>query len=302
MFWILPTIVTSEIRDAPNLGFHQYELPPHTVLAIENPEVRYRMAMFWSGDADDDPSVVIGCTLWGMVYLHHPVLVNSAFPVGELVRFKSDGRVQVQLWVFPIDFCAPTTFFYSAESSLSDEFRLTESFVNGLCLFFDNPSLKNRVIAQIKSKRVDYSISRVEVINTQLDRLDCQKNRCLREIKGRFFVRFVGAKVGLKLMIETEFQKNEAFGRCSRNAIPVWDGNLSYAGTFPTADEEFICDEPVRLARKKWKHWIWIGCGICLMGCVISFPYCHWIRRQNREDWIPKQLQEGGRSRAIRFI
>jgi hypothetical protein len=299
MLCLLSACLSTETRDTPSVGFHHYDVPPHTVLAIENPEVRNRMVVIWSGEGDDDPSVVIACTLWGIVYIHHPILINYVFPVGELVRFKSDAPVQVQVWVLPIDFCAPTTFFYSATVSISDEFTLTGKIANGLCLFFDNPSMKNHVVAQIKSKRVDYSESRVEVIGGSFDRLECEKNRCTKEVNDRFFIRFVGANAGLRLLVETEFEKNEALAGCARNAIPVWDGNLSYTGILEVSDEEFLCDDPAQLMRKKQKKWLLTLGGGFVVVFAILLPYCSCIGMKNREERMPQQLQEMPVARPI---
>jgi hypothetical protein len=240
------------------------------------------MVLIWSAAADDDPSVIIVCQLWGIEYIHRPILLNSAFPVGEVVRFVADCRVQLQVWVFPIEFCTPATFFYSSGTAIWDEFTLAESLDKSLCLFFDNPSMNNAVIAQIKSKKVNYTESRVEVITSPLERLDCRKNKCARLVTDRFFIRFVGAKAGMRFFVETNFEKSMSLTGCGRNPIPVWDGNLSYAGKLEVMDEVLACDEGLEAAEGQRKRWILLFAGGGMI--AVFMAGCYWVR------W--KMLQE----------
>jgi hypothetical protein len=292
MLFFVVLVQGEQIRDTPGLGFHSYEVPARTPLLIQNPDAQNRIVMSWSGDADDDPSVLIMCTLWGVEYIHRPLLSNFVFPVGEIVQLRSDAVLRVQVWVLPIHFCAPTTFFYSAAHLVSNEFTLTENVVNGLCLFFNSASKKNRIIAEIKSKKVDYSESRVEIINSNFELLKCKKERCEQELGDRFFVRFVGAKTGLRLLVEAFFEHSDLLGACTRNSVPVWDGNLSYTVDLHATNEEFICDEPVLLARKRQKKWLFLAFGFLLSIFAIFSPF-DWRRVvHGRPDRVPVQLQD----------
>jgi hypothetical protein len=290
MLFFLALARADDAGDTPGFGLHVYEVPARSPLFIRNPDAQRRMAMFWSGPAAGDPSVVVSCVLWGVEYVHRPLLTNCAFPVGEVIRFESDLPATVQVWVLPIHFCAPTTFFYSAALMVWDEFTLTDTLVNGLCLFFSNPSPQNRVAAQIRSKKVNYSESHVQIIKANFEALECGKEKCERELSDRFFVRFVGAKAGLRLLIETAHEREHPRGPCARNSVPVWDGNLSYAVDLPVADEDFICDNPRRLTRKRQQKWLFLA---CILSFAMLAVFC--VVGDKKDRRIPLQLQEGAR-------
>jgi hypothetical protein len=300
MLFFLALAQVKEVRDRPGLGFHSYDLPAQTRLVIENPDAAHRVFMSWSGEADDDPSVVIACTLFGVRYVHRPLLVNYAFPVGEIVRFQSDSVVTVQIWVLPMRYCAPSTFFYSAAHLVSDEFTLTDSVADGLCLFFNGSPGRNRVVAAIRSKRVDYFESRVEVVAADFHAANCSKEKCDVDINGRFFVRFVGAKAGLRLLVEAFFEKHDILGACVRNSVPVWDGNLSYTVDLRAVDDDFICDEPGRLTRKKQKKWLIWGCWISVAVLAVVYPFIWKDSLNDGAKRVPMQLQDFPASRRRR--
>jgi hypothetical protein len=281
------------VRQILSIGFRAYDILPGTPVQFENQDGASRCVFIWQGDGDDDPSVVITCKLWGVEYVHRPILVTYAFPVGELITVQSDARLRLQTWTFPIGFCSPATHFYSAATFLTDEFTLAENITNGgLCFFFDNPSTTNHVIVQIMSKRVDYTESRVEVWNSDFERVQCGKARCDLKLHERFFVRVVGAKEGIRYYMEAHFEQHDTPGGCGRNAIPVWDGKLLYTAALKAVDEEFMCDDPSRINRRREiQFWILTGAlAIVIMAAVA------WLWRQSDETggWIrvPKQLLE----------
>jgi hypothetical protein len=173
--------------------------------------------------------------------------------------------LRLQTWTFPIGFCSPSTHFFSAATFLADEFTLAENITNGgLCFFFENPSTTNHVIVQITSKRVDYAESRVEVWNSNLERVECGKGKCDVKLHERFFVRLVGAKAGIRYYMETHFEQHDTPGGCGRNAIPVWDGTLWYTAALKAVDEEFLCDDPSRINRRRM-----IRFGILIAGIMV---------------------------------
>jgi hypothetical protein len=288
LLWARP-----QARQILSIGFRSYDIPSGTPVRFENPDGASRCVFIWGGDGDDDPSVVITCRLWGVEYVHRPILVNYAFPVGEWITIQSDVGLRLQTWTFPIGFCSPATHFYSAATYLADEFTLAENITNGgLCFFFDNPSTTNNVIVQIVSKRVDFTESRVEVWNGNFERVDCGKATCAVKLRERFFVRFVGAKAGIRYYIEAHFEQHDTPGGCGRNAIPVWDGKLLYTAALKAVDEEFMCDGPSGINRRRGiQFWILAaGLAVVIAATVV------WLRRQSDEtEWlsrVPRQLLE----------
>jgi hypothetical protein len=226
-------------------------------------------------------------------YVHRPILVNYAFPVGEWITIQSDAMLRLQTWTFPIGFCSPTTHFYSAAMFLADKFTLAENITNGgLCFFFVNPSTANHVIVQITSRRVDYTESHVEVWNGNFERVECGKGTCDVKLHERFFIRLVGAKAGIRYYVEAHFEQHDIPGGCGRSAIPVWDGKLLYTAALKAVDEEFICDDPSRVNRRR-EIQFWIlsaGIAVAIMAVVV------WLWKQSGEAGgltrMPKRLLE----------
>jgi hypothetical protein len=259
---------------SPRTGFNSYEVVPGAPLVISNPLAARRMVFIWTSDVEDNPSVIITCQLWGTEYVHRPLLIHHAFPVGERVIICSEAPLRLQVWAFPTEFCAPTTYSYSAAASMANEFTLTSNVTSGgLCLFFDNPSMQNRIVAQIQSKRFDPSHSMVEIWNAGFQQHQCPKARCKLLLSDRFFVRLVGALQGLRYHIEAHFERHEIRSACRRSAIPVWDGNLTYPPALGTFNEELICDTPIGMTRERKRN-VLIGAGVMmfvLLAIIASF-------------------------------
>jgi hypothetical protein len=248
-----------------------------------------QMVFIWTRDLDDDRSVTITCQLGGVEYVHRPLLINHAFPIGERIVVQSDTRLQLQVWAFPFGFCSPTTHSYSAAVSVSNRFTLMTNVTNGpLCLFFDNPSIRSLTVAQTQSRKFDPLHSMIEVWNGAFEQLNCPKKKCRLVIVDKFLVRLIGAGEGLRYYIKAHFQHNEILSVCGRTAIPVWDGNMTYTATLDTFNEELICDAPMRMTRET-KAFIKLG---VIMFVVLAVNKWLWNKSKKRADAsrTPRQL------------
>jgi hypothetical protein len=193
--------------------------------------------------------------LAALVCLSSPVLVNSAFAVGDPITLATDSRVRVRVWVLPIGFCSPMTHVYLASHSVSDTFTLTDN-ISRLCLFFDNPSRDTQITASIISRRVNFSRFRVEPWDSALGSVPCTKSACRANVRGVFFLRFVDARQGMRFAIDARFQRHEIQTLCERQPVPVWDANISYTVRLPASRERFYCDDAYAAAAERKRNWM----------------------------------------------
>jgi hypothetical protein len=289
MFLLLIRLCASIVHHA-TIGYQQFNVRPWAPLTIEFPEGIWRTVWLWEGEGGEDPSVMFTCKLWGMEYVYRPVLVNTAFPVGETITFAADSLLRVQVWVVPLGFCSPMTHVYSIAHSLSNAFTLTDN-ISHLCFFFDSPSLSTQITAEIVSKRVNFSASRVELWRGDLERIHCPKNKCKTRVSGRFLIRFIGAQAGMRLFLEGLFQRRHDLQNvCAREAVPVWDGNLSYTAGLPTRKEVFYCDESYDVwvqQRRNWK--ILAALAVCGAGLI---KFWFWYQKLENNGYVPIQFQQ----------
>jgi hypothetical protein len=277
------------------LGYHYFEVRPGDPLVIDFSGGLYRTVYYWEGERDDDPSVLVKCQMWGVEYVYKPTLANAAFFVGDIVTLLTDAPIEVQVWVFPIDFCSPTTHYYSIAQSFSNRFTLMEN-VSHLCLFFENPSRATQISAQILSKRVNFSESRIEIWDGGLERISCPKHKCEAMLHSKFFIRVVGAHSGLKIALSGSFKRHDLATVCTRDAVTVWDANQSYTAHLATVEEQFFCDDSLAVRMQYQWTIAWIGAavlGLCGGVCL----WLWWNRANGALTHLPARFRKEAVSR-----
>jgi hypothetical protein len=283
----------------PSLGYQSFEVHPHSPLVIDFSGGSFRTVYYWEGDGDDDPTVVISCRLWDVQYTYRPTLVNAAFPVGDIISLATDALIRLQVWVIPIGFCSPITHYYSIAHSFSDEFTLAENISN-LCLFFENPSRDTKISAEILSKRVNFSESRIEIWDSDLARVPCSKSQCDAQLHSKFFIRIVGARTGLRVALRGEFQRHELATVCTRDSVTVWDANLSYSASLATTAEKFWCDDSYAEKREKERLLLEIVVALVVLG--IAGLWFFVIRKSSLFGHVPAMLQAEKESRKVQLL
>jgi hypothetical protein len=270
-------------------GHQELSVGPGAPLTVDFAIGAWRTVWLWEGEGVDDASVTFTCMLWGIEYIYKPVLVNAAFPVGDIITFTTDCRLRVQIWVLPIGFCSPMTHVYSIAHSLSNTFTLTEN-ISHLCFFFDSPSQSTSITAEIVSKRVNFSASRVELWSGGLEPIPCLKSRCKASVSSRFFVRFVGAQAGMRFLVEGLFQRHDLESVCAREAVPVWDGNLSYTAGLPAQKELFYCDESYVAWLQQRRNWKILATVVVCGAALIRLWF--WCQKLDNKGYVPIQFQQ----------
>jgi hypothetical protein len=162
------------------------------------------------------------------------------------------------------------------------------------CFFVDSPS-GGELSVRLDSKQVNFSESRVEIWNSDLGRIPCPKNRCRARSSKRLLARFVNGRAGFRYSIKGDVNEHEIATPCSREAVPVWEGNATYAMPFVVWEERFECDG--RVLRSPLRKPVGELARVTAVGAAGIGIFALWIweimRKDRRERILVKE--EGGK-------
>jgi hypothetical protein len=229
-------------------GFQDYDIDPRHAFVVDTNSIS-RVLLHWDGDRGEDPTIVVKALLHEVEYIYRPTLTTSALVLGSRISFKSDSPLTLQTWVLPASICSPSSFFYFASRFFSTEFVIAEDS-SVLCFFIDNPSGADFSVRML-SKQVNFTDSRVEIWNAEVEPLPCPKNRCSIQATRRFFVRFVNPRAGFRYAMKGTFKEHEIAGACGTETIRNWEGNVSYVIQLRLWEERLVCDGAVVRAPQR---------------------------------------------------
>jgi hypothetical protein len=94
----------------------------------------------------------------------------------------------------------------------------------------------------------------------------------------------------MRLSMKGVFQRHDLENVCAREAVPVWDGNLSYTAKLPTQNELFYCDESYAAMVQQRRNWK-ILAAFVICGAAIARLW-FWRQNMDRNGYIPIQFQQ----------
>jgi hypothetical protein len=162
------------------------------------------------------------------------------------------------------------------------------------CIFIDNPS-GGGLSFRLESKRVNFSDARIEIWTTNLEKVDCPKNRC--KVRGkRLLARLVKGYAGFVYSIEADFTDHETVTPCGREAVEAWEGKDPYVAPHGIWDLRFLCDGVMIAKPPKLRVGRWIPLVVKLVIVVGVSGFCVLeILKKDRQR--PVVEEDGGRLR-----
>jgi hypothetical protein len=255
-----------------SVGYRFVSLPAEKSLDIDLANGKSQVLFLWDPHSDDDPGVRISYKTVDLIeYERVPVLSSSAFVFGGSARFQAKKQLGVHIWVLPSKLCGFSTYVYSTSISLSDDFTFAESYPS-ICFFFDNPSEKSLLRAEIR--QMMSADSTIEVYDTSLAKIDCAPQKCETRATRPFFVKFAAIRRGTRVRVEAHFQGHDTSNICGCEPVLVYSGNETVTQTLRMENQDLVCDDSFKIEpeqKKSLAYIVVIGTAALLIGigCLV---------------------------------
>jgi hypothetical protein len=287
------------------VGYRFVSLPAEKPLDVDLANGKYRVLFLWDPHSDDDPGVGIAYKTLDLVpYERVPILSSSAFVFGSSARFQAKKQLGVHVWVLPSELCGYSTYVYSTSISLSDDFTFAETYPS-ICFFFDNPSEKSLLRAEIR--RLISADSAIEVYDSSLTKVECAAQKCETRPRRPFFVRFTEMARRTRIRVEAHFQGHDTSNICGCEPVLAYSGNETVTEKLLMDNQDLVCDDSFKLEpeqKKSLAYLVVIGAAVVFMViiCVVKrklpkpTPKRNWAQEERdgpeREEEIFKQVSD----------
>jgi hypothetical protein len=272
-----------------SIGYRFVSLPAEKPLDIDLANGKYQVLFLWDPHGDDDPGVSISYKTVDLVQHERvPVLSSSAFVFGSSVRFQAKKQLGIQMWVLPSKLCRYSTYVYSTSISLSDDFTLAQSYPS-ICFFFDNPSEKSLLRAEIR--QLISADSTIQVYDSTLAKIECAAQKCETRRMQPFFVKFTEMRRRTRIRIEAHFQGHDTSNICGCEPVLVYSGNETVTQTLRIVNQDLVCDDSFKIEpqqKKSLAYVVVIGTAavLILIGCLVR---CRLAKPAPKKNWSQEE-------------
>jgi hypothetical protein len=138
---------------------------------------------------------------------------------------------------------------------LSDDFTFAETY-RSICFFFDNPSEKSLLRAEIRQQIS--ADSTIEVYDSSLAKIECAGQKCATRPNRPFLVKFTEMRRKTRIRVEAHFQGHDTSNICGCEPVLVYSGNETVTQTLRMDNQDLVCDDSFKIEPEQKRSLVYV--------------------------------------------